>query len=166
MKRATNKRAKDTRPTMDRMEVEMRVAHAGHEAVQKASQAGASKRTLRALAAAGRPPVTIGDFVIGPATLNSMVALDRYWQTDLAKQSSAVMALVHTVFAYLEPDAALDALDAGEAAFSKAAQDLSKKIPMAQMSDIAARIRVHITDLFTTPGGEAEEAEPGERKRK
>lgn len=167
-KTATKKAARkaDTRPTMSRLEVEQRVANAGHEAVQKASKAGASKRTLKALSAAGESVVEIAGFRIGPATLNSMVALDRYWQSDLAKKASAVMALVHTVFAYLRPDEALASLDISEAEFERTAQELSKQIPMAQMSVLAGRIKAHITDLFSTAnGGEAEEAEPGERRR-
>lgn len=167
-KKATKKAAKtaaDTRPTLTRLEVEKRVAGAGHEAVQKASKAGASKRTLHALAAAGHPKLEIAGFTVGPATLNSMVALDRYWQTDLAKTASAIMALVHTVYAYLRPDEALAALEISEAEFAREAQELSKQIPMAQMSALAGRIKQHITDLFaTTDGGAAEEAVPGERQ--
>jgi len=164
MKRATNKRAKDTRPTMDRMEVEMRVAHAGHEAVQKASKEGASPKLTKALARGARKD-QVGGLLIGAASLSSMVSLERYWSTALAGQAGPSTALAYTAFAYLRADEALAALDADEAAFAKAAVEFSKEIPLDSLREISAAIQGHIKDLFATDnaGGAADAgALPGE----
>jgi len=166
-KKATKKAAKtaaDTRPTLTRLEVEKRVAGAGHEAVQKASKAGASDKLVKTLARTASREV-YGQLEIKAPSLNSMVALDRYWASDLYKNASMVMALVYTVYAYLNPDRALTNLAESEDVFHTQAVEFSKTIELEQLRAIAASVKGHIGDLFGT-GGAAEEATPGEPRPK
>lgn len=158
---ATKKRAAK-KPVMTRQQVEIAVAMAGAEAHEQAASRGTDPKVLRALAR-GASADQVGGFKVGAASLNTMVALDRLWGTQAFTVASPLMGLVYMVYAYLNPDAALAALETGDDVFVRRATAFAAKVPMNQVRDLAALIKGHIADLMGDPGGAAGEAAPGKR---
>lgn len=131
------------KPKLSRLEVERHAALAGAEAVAKASASGADPRLVPQLAR-GATKRVIGGLAIGPASMASLVALEKLWASELWAKSGNIAQLALMAYAYLNPSEALAAKDDSE--IEAQANAFAAQVPIADIRNIATEIRQHIAD--------------------
>jgi len=147
MSKKRDRQSKDTRPPIQRRDLERQVAEAGRKAVVEAGGKPADPKVLVALAGTGRPDVIAGIDIHQPA-LNALVAWEQWLASKAAKTATPVTMLAATAYAYLRPDEAIEAMKRGDDVMLDQTRDFSRELDVPALKKITLIIRAHIADLF------------------